>query len=85
MLKIIFISVTIIYFFLYIILAAKTKKPFKTIMAYSFLGVLGIIIINITARFSGIYIPINGYTLGCSAAFGLPGTVGILLLRMIFL
>jgi len=85
MLKIIFICACLIYGFLYFIFAAETKKPFKTIFFYAFLGLLGLVAVNLTAKFSGVYIPINAYTLSSSAALGLPGTVSLLILRIIFM
>lgn len=85
MFKIIFIVVSVIYGFLYLIFAAKTKKPFKTIFFYAFLGLLGLILTNLTSTFSGVHIPVNAYSLGCSAALGLPGTIGLLILRIIFI
>lgn len=85
MFKIIFIVLSVIYGFLYLIFAAKTKKPFKTIFFYAFLGLLGLILTNLTSTFSGVHIPVNAYSLGCSAALGLPGTIGLLILRIIFI
>ena len=85
MLKTVFICLLVIYGFIYLILAVGTKKPFKTIFFYAFLGVLGLAIVNLTAKFSGVYIPVNAYTLGSSAALGLPGTIGLLILRIIFM
>lgn len=85
MLKIIFICLLVIYGFLYFIFAVGTNKPFKTIVLYAFLGVLGLAAVNLTSNFSGVYIPVNAYTLGSSAALGLPGTISLLLLRMIFI
>lgn len=85
MFKIIFIVLSVIYGFLYLIFAAKTKKPFKTIFFYAFLGLLGLILTNLTSTFSGVHIPVNAYSLGCSAALSLPGTIGLLILRIIFI
>lgn len=85
MFKIIFISICFIYAFLYFIFAVKTKKPFKTIFLYAFIGLLGLILVNLTSKFSGVTIPINGYTLGFSSALGLPGTVCLLILKTIFM
>ena len=84
MFKIIFICTCVIYGFLYFIFAAGTKKPFKTIFLYAFLGILGFVAVNLTTKFSGVYIPINAYTLGTSAALGLPGTISLLILKVIF-
>ena len=83
MLKTVFICICVIYGFLYFIFAVGTKKPFKTIFFYAFLGVLGLIAVNITAKFSGVYIPVNAYTIASSAALGLPGTITLLVLKVI--
>lgn len=85
MLQIVFISLAVIYGFIYLILAAKTGRPFKTILFFSAAGVLGLVLVNVTARYSGIYLPVNAYTVGTGTVLGLPGTVSLLLLRMIFL
>lgn len=84
MLKTIFIFVCVIYGFLYFIFAVGTNKPFKTILLYAFLGIAGLTAVNLTAKLSGVYIPVNPYTVGTSAALGLPGTVSLLLIKMIF-
>jgi hypothetical protein len=85
MIKTVFICLCVIYGFLYFIFAIGTKKPFKTIFFYAFLGVLGVIVVNLTAKYSGVYIPVNAYTLGSSAALGLPGTITLLVLKTIFI
>ena len=85
MLKVLIICLCFIYGFLYFIFAVATKKPFKTIFFYGFLGLAGLIVIDLTSNFSGIYIPVNPYTIGASTALGLPGTITLLLLRMIFI
>lgn len=85
MLKTIFICLCVIYGFLYLLFAVATNKPFKTIFFFAFLGVLGVVVVNLTAKYSGVYIPINSYSLGTSAALGLPGTIGLLVLRIIFI
>lgn len=84
MLKIIVIITLSIYGFIYLLLAAKTKRPFYTIFGYAFLGIIAIAVIDITSKFSGVYIPVNPYTVGTGAIFGLPGTVSLLLLKIIF-
>lgn len=85
MAKIILICVGLLYFLIYFLLSSKTGKPFKTIIFHGFLGITCMAIIDLTSPFSGIFIPINGYSLGCSAALGLPGVVGLLVLKLIFM
>ena len=85
MLKIIFICLCVIYGFLYFIFAIGTNKPIKTIFFFAFWGIAGLTVVNFTFKFSGVYIPVNAYTLSTSAVLGLPGTLSLLLLKMIFM
>lgn len=71
--------------FIILILAFRGKGAFKTLFLNALLGVMTLIIINLTAKFSGAYIPINEYTAGLSAVFGLPAVCAFLLLRIIFI
>lgn len=79
------ISVILVYLFLYFILSVRTKTPFKTMLFYAFLGVVTLAIIKLTSPFSGVNIPLNGYTLGASAVLSIPGTIMLLILRVIFI
>ena len=79
------ISVILVYLFLYFILSVRTKKPFKTMFFYAFLGVVTLAIIKLTTPFSGVTIPLNGYTLGTSAALSIPGIIMLLILKIIFI
>ncbi len=81
--KIIAIFGTVIYFLLYFLLAARTLKPLKTIFSFAVIGLIGMIAINLTAKFTGVYIPVNYYSVGSCCALGLPGTIGLLILKMI--
>lgn len=83
--KSLIIILSVIYGFVYFIIAAKTKKPFKTIFSFAALGLLGLMVINLTSKFSGVYIPVNVYTVSLNAALGLPATITLLLLRLIFM
>lgn len=85
MLKIVLISVMSIYGFVYLILGVKTGKPFKTIFLFGFLGILSILLINVSSKFTGINIPINWYSIGLGGTFGPPGVVFLLILRLIFI
>ena len=85
MFKIVFIICAFVYGFIYLILAAKTGKPFKTMFLFALAGIMGLFIVNLTSKYSGIYLPLNYVTVGSSSAFGLVGTVGLLLVRMIFM
>lgn len=85
MLKIVVISAAVVYGFIYFILAVRTKKPFKTIFLFSFLGILSLLAVDITSKYSGVYLPVNQYTCLSSGIFSLPGTVFLLLLKIVFI
>lgn len=78
------ICLAVIYGFVYLVLASKTGRPIRTILIFALLGIIAMTVLNLTSAYSGVYIPVNGYTVGVNAALGLPGTIGLLLLRMIF-
>jgi hypothetical protein len=41
-------------------------------------------VINIISHFTGVNIAVNGWTVGTSAVLGMPGVLGLLIMRMIF-
>ena len=65
--------------------AIKSKKPLRLLAFNAFLGIVLLAIINLTARFTGVYIPINEYTVAGCGVFGLPAVSIFLILRFIFL
>lgn len=70
---------TILYF------AVKSKKFFKTLLLNAFIGVVLLAVINLTAGFTGAYLPINEYTVTGSAVFGVPALCGFLIFKFIFI
>ena len=67
-----------------LIFAAKTKRFFKTLLLNAFLGIAVMAIIDLTAKFTGVHIPVNQYTVACSAVFGIPAVCLFLILPIIF-
>ena len=67
-----------------LIFAAKTKRFFKTLLLNAFLGIAVMAIIDLTAKFTGVHIPVNQYTVAGSAVFGIPAVCGFLILPIIF-
>ena len=61
----------------------KSHKFFKTLLFNAFIGVCVLAIIDLTAKFAGMFIPINPYTVTGSAVFGLPAVVFFLVLQVI--
>ena len=46
-------------------------------------GLLCLLILNTSAGFTGLYMPVNAVTVGLSGIFGLPGMVLVALLEMV--
>ena len=68
-----------------LIFAVRTKKFFKTLLLNAFLGLAVMAVIDLTAKFTGAHIPVNWWTVGGSAVFGIPAVSGYLILPLIFL
>ncbi len=67
-----------------LIFAFKTGKPFRALLLNAFSGLAVLAIINITTRFTGVHIPLNQWTAGLSAGFGIPAVCLFLLLPVFF-
>lgn len=74
----------IIYFLVYIIFIMCCKKPIKTLFLFTVSGILSLLVVNLTTKFTGVSLPINPYTVGVSAAGGIAGTVALLIIKIIF-
>lgn len=68
-----------------LIFAAKTGKPFKILILNAFMGLAVMAVIDLTAKFTGVHIPVNWYTVTGSAVFGIPAVCGYLIMPLIFL
>ena len=64
-------------------LSIWSKRFFKTLLLSVSLGLLGLLAVNLTGRYTGVTLPVNGYTCGTAAALGVPGVCGLLILGMI--
>lgn len=84
-LKYFFISVIAIFAIAIFFISVYSRKPIRTLLLNSGLGLSILIIINLTEKLTGVSIPINEYTVTLSASFGLPAICSFLLLRIIFI
>lgn len=62
----------------------KTGKPLKNLFYYFLINFIFMAIINNTAFLTGIYIPINLYTVAATGVYGISGIIGLILLSLIF-
>ena len=67
-----------------IIFAFRGKRPFRTMMITALLGLLALAAVCISGIFTGVTLPINVWTVSCSALGGVPGVITLLILKMIF-
>ena len=68
-----------------LIFAAKTGKLFKTLILNAFMGIAVMAVIDLIAKFTGVHIPVNWWTVTGSAVFGIPAVCGFLILPIIFM
>ncbi len=69
--------------FALLILHIKSHKLIKSIMLNALLGFAAIAIINLTKKFTGVFVPLNWWTVGGSGIFGLPCVCGVVLLQIL--
>ena len=65
---------------------ATPKKPANVDGKSAYIvgsGLAALLMIHFTAQYSGVALPLNWYTLGGSAALGVPGVITLLLLQVI--
>ena len=55
-----------------LILHIKSHKLLKSIFLNAVLGIAAIIVINLTQKFTGVFVPVNWWTVGGSCIFGTP-------------
>lgn len=67
-----------------LIFAFKSGKPLRILLLNALLGISVLILINLTTRFTGVHIPINRWTAGFSAGFGIPAVGLFVMLPLIF-
>jgi len=65
--------------------AFLSGKPFRILFLNALSGIAVLALINIIGKFCDVSIAINEWTVGGSAAFGLPAVIGLLLLRLFVL
>ena len=69
--------------FALLVLHIKSHKLMKSILLNALLGFVAITIINLTKNFTGVFVPLNWWTVGGSGIFGLPCVCGIILAQII--
>lgn len=80
-------AIILIFFFysLVIFFAIKSKKPLLMLVFNALSGIFAMVIINLTAKYTGCHIPVNYYTVGISSVLGMPGVASLLTIKFLFL
>lgn len=83
--KYFYIILIVISALLIFVFALCSKKPLKTLILSSAIGLVLIILINLTSKYTNVHIPINWYTCTGGVMFGIPAIIGFLILNLIFI
>ena len=83
-LDIILLCVVLVSALVLLCFSLKMKHPFKNIMLNILISWMAWGVINNTVFLTGIYIPLNIYTLFACSVYGLPGISGLIVLSTIF-
>ena len=67
-----------------LISAVRTHKPFKALFINFLASAAVTALIDLTARYTGVNIPINEWTVSGAAVFGVPALIGIVIMPIIF-
>ncbi len=67
-----------------IIFSFRGKRPFRTMLITAFFGLITLALVCVSGIFTGVTLPINIWTVSCSALGGIPGVITLLILKMIF-
>jgi len=85
MLNYFIISFLSIILLIIICFAIKSKRPFFTLFFNALIGLLMLCIIDFTVAITGVFIPINQYTVAGTSIFGIPAVILFLILKFIFI
>ena len=77
--------VSIVFFLFILIFTFLDKRPFSRLLFNAILGVGALGIIDLSAKFTGVFIPINLYTVASSAVFSVPAVCLHLILQLIII
>lgn len=79
----IFLGIAAIFFAVKTGFAIRGGRPLPRLFLHALLGLAVLAAVNLTGFLSGVHIPINGWSVGTAALFGVPAVCGQLLLQII--
>ena len=72
-----------VFFLIILVFHIRSPRPLRSLLLNAALGIISLVAINLTTRFTGVHIPVNPYSAGGSAVFGIPATVALIILQML--
>lgn len=83
-LKISFIILFVVYSVTLLIMCYKSGKTIKTLLLSALSGIGTMTVVNLLSYFTGVTIAVNLYTVLTSLFLGIPGVLGLLVIRIFF-
>ena len=86
--KTLLISVAVILSFsafIILLMSFYSGKAIKRLFLNGLFGFFALLTINLTSKFTGVYIPINWYSIALTGVFSVPAVIGFLILNIIFI
>ena len=84
----VFLIVTLIWlslaFLVILYFALKSKKTMRLLLLNTLLGFAVFTAINLTTKYTGMHLPINGWTAAGTAVYGAPAVVCFLFIQILF-
>lgn len=79
------LSVLALFSLVILFFAIKSHNFLKTLFFNAFIGLVILAIIDLTGKFTGIFIPINPYSVAGASVFGIPAICGLLILQILII
>lgn len=76
-------SLVALLFAIKLFFALRGGKALLRLLLHAVLGIAALAAINLSGILIGVHIPVNFWSVGASAAFGIPAVCGQLLLQML--
>ena len=84
-LKICMIIGACIYGLCALVFLVRTKKPFRNLLLSAAIGLAALLAVHFTGPLTGVELPLNPWSVLCSAAAGIPGVLLMLGMRMVWM
>ena len=77
------VSLLCVFAFVLLVMHIKSRRPLRSAGINALLGIAALALINLTARFTGVYIPVNIYSLPGAAIFGMPAVFAFVIIQTV--